>query len=1548
MIREKMFRLHRHKSSSNIKSGERINFVFSNIQALQVPKGWDRLYVSLLSTETGKTANKSGKAYVRNGTCQWTETLSESIFISQDETPKEFQQYFYKFVVGMGSARSSILGEATVNLAGYMGSRASIPVSLPLKKCNHGTTLQVEIQCLTPRIKHGDEKSNHSNSYTEDANSDYDDVDNKSEVSLGGSSSSNHLDGTSHPGDLGSRETSFSASGSRYSFDSLEGSLGRESMSPQNSTSGIIKHVVGRHDSGSGRHPNQREEFGQISHGIMASPLQNSGSSANTMGSEVTAMEELKAEARMWERNARKLMLDHELLMKEFSDQSKQLANLEVELSASRRECDGLKKEIEHLKVLLEKSMDKQKTIDNFKFQPTDVGDIQKVLEDEIKFQKESNHDLALQLQKTQESNLELVSILQEMEETIENQKEEIEKLKSKFEHSGSFGQEGNGEVNSREKVSAEKMRKASCDSDLEHPITELHAEFEQEDNWSLELQQLRESQKNLESTILSLEKALEGKNHEIVTEQNLRTQTLQDCEEEWRCKFTAKEEELNNLEEKLSKALIERDSEVANFESRGDLSLIKEIEALKEKVQELERDCNELTDENLELLLKLKEDTKTPPTKSVYFKSSPNDCPSHRSPVASEIEVSEFKYQMCQFDEEIKNEEIPIQGVATKFQNSESETAIDKFELLPALFEQLQLLLVNVKKQQQSPYSPLALKCTYAGKNSYSLKCTDLTTQKDIEEAALDNLVQLNKLFGAKVTLCDDSYRSTSAVEVQNKLEADNLEDNTICACSQGINCLNKELESTIADLRKELMGKNSLIEELNVNHLLKEEEIGDSRRRQTDLETHISDLQKIIEQMEENMEVMQRQSSVTSKCLDSLKNDLMVQSSSMESHISNKKVLERKSLELESTKCELELQVSELEEENVLLSGRISGLEAQLRYLTDTGEASRLELQHSESHVKNLKDDIGRLEYEMEAQKACMKQKTEDMQKRWLEAQEECEYLKKANPKLQATAESLIEECSSLQKSNRELRQQKIKLQEYCTVLEVDLKELRSRFSDCSKEIESLEAKFSAIVEEMYSKEKILNSELDAIYQQNKEYEKLVHMEGFFNETSSDKSAEVQHLQEFQGNFKLSQNKVEIIQVDCETNILALMTELAASKENHETLVTNHEKLLGLLEDVRSNEEKLKGIIDKLESELKSSEQERLQLAEEISSLKTQLQKVPTLQDEVLSLKGSLYGTKFENERLQTSLDLLSGDFEELKTDRINLLQKISSMQKAISELENCRRSKVALEEKILRMEGDLTASQALCSQDAELKNELGRIKRVNSQFQWKVKQLEEEKQEWLQKAKALEQELKQNNEVKQEQVGPSSNPFRVDPGSCGTNDCIDEDCEHSEKSEEANFFQLSKDQSEDSELCTGTDQVQLLEDGGMVRHQRQDNNGQHANAASFPKIAVDTVSRITYLESELAEALEANNMYRAQLKSFLSGTQVDHSDTHENLEAENYANNKEEKKQKADLLEAELREIRERYLEMSLRYAEVEAQREQLVMKLKTVNSGKRWFS
>lgn len=45
----------------------------------------------------------------------------------------------------------------------------------------------------------------------------------------------------------------------------------------------------------------------------------------------------------------------------------------------------------------------------------------------------------------------------------------------------------------------------------------------------------------------------------------------------------------------------------------------------------------------------------------------------------------------------------------------------------------------------------------------------------------------------------------------------------------------------------------------------------------------------------------------------------------------------------------------------------------------------------------------------------------------------------------------------------------------------------------------------------------------------------------------------------------------------------------------------------------------------------------------------------------------------------------------------------------------------------------------------------------------------------------------------------------------------------------------------------------------------------------------------------------------------------------------------------------LETELKELQDRYFQMSLKYAEVEAEREDLVMMLKASKStGKRWFS
>ncbi|KAE8666131.1 Cytochrome P450 superfamily protein isoform 1 [Hibiscus syriacus] len=201
-------------------------------------------------------------------------------------------------------------------------------------------------------------------------------------------------------------------------------------------------------------------------------------------------------------------------------------ATLTTELSAANSERDGLRKEVENLKTLLEKSMVKQTA-----FQDDGTIFLQKELENEIKIQKESNDSLTLQLKRSQEAKVELVS-----------------------------------------KTSEENR------------------------NLMIQLQQSRESEKNLQAEVRCLEQALKDKEH---------TDALA---EEYKNMLAAKEREIVGLKVKLSDSRKERQFSNPEFQKGGDAHLIREIEALKVKLEELETDCNELTDENLELLLKIKE----------------------------------------------------------------------------------------------------------------------------------------------------------------------------------------------------------------------------------------------------------------------------------------------------------------------------------------------------------------------------------------------------------------------------------------------------------------------------------------------------------------------------------------------------------------------------------------------------------------------------------------------------------------------------------------------------------------------------------------------------------------------------------------------------------------------------------------------------------------------------------------------------------------------------------------------------------------------------
>ncbi|KAK4367095.1 hypothetical protein RND71_014975 [Anisodus tanguticus] len=742
--------------------------------------------------------------------------------------------------------------------------------------------------------------------------------------------------------------------------------------------------------------------------------------------------------------------------------------------------------------------------------------------------------------------------------------------------------------------------------------------------------------------------------------------------------------------------------------------------------------------------------------------------------------------------------------------------------------------------------------------------------------------------LDGSKHIEDGPKTRVKDACEVQDEEKDDLPKENTHCFCCQRLEDLNKVLEGKVQNLSSDSLAKNSEILELKTECLKKDAEVEALRHHQSDLRIQISNLEMSKCQMEERMENMQQELSAASKSLDTSTNGLMFLDQCICGGVS-KMMFEMKSLELESDKYELELNLHELEKENVDLSERVSGLEAQLRHLTDAMEFNRLELQHSGNSVVSLRDKIKELEHENESQKLDMKEKFLEMQKRWLDAQEECEYLKKVNPKLQATTEGLMEECRLLQNLNAELRQQKLNLYTSHSVLEAELRKSQYSFSTCLKRIEYLEANLSSVLEEIESKEKILKSIHDDLHIQTKEHrEKLLVEECMLHEMSPENTIEVEKLQE----------QVQSLMVQ----MSGLMSDLGTSKAKEGTLAANCEKLLRTMEHLVSNEAKLKHTINELESKLLSSECQMLQMTEENSSLKIQLQTLPLLQEEVLDLKGALSWMKFESERLQVTLQLKYEDCEELKEDKASLLQEISCMHKAVAEAEESKYKKIALEEKVLRLEGDLTAKEVMCAKVSELKSELCQLRRQNSQLLWKIKSLQCEKEDYLKKVESLEEELKRKRLDNQ----------REDDDTLSTLEKL--------KLSEAEEEDFRKHQCE-----MFTQSEKYLKVQKIQGNSQQDGNKECNYNRDIQETVAKSVSEIEFPGDEVAQTLESNCIHESHLISLSS-------------------KGRDENMQKISQLESELQEIRDRYLNMSLKYAEVEDQREQLVMTLKAIHDQK----
>ncbi|MCO5594029.1 hypothetical protein L7F22_048048 [Adiantum nelumboides] len=448
-------------------------------------------------------------------------------------------------------------------------------------------------------------------------------------------------------------------------------------------------------------------------------------------------------------------------------------------------------------------------------------------------------------------------------------------------------------------------------------------------------------------------------------------------------------------------------------------------------------------------------------------------------------------------------------------------------------------------------------------------------------------------------------------------------------------------------------------------------------------------------------------------------------------------------------------------------------------------------------------------------------------------------------------------------------------------------------------------------------------------------------------------------------------------------EANSLRYQSELGASQsqvENMQQIMTELEtshrdlknELFDLVEKDRSNRAQMK------DSELRVAmlEDETNTLKSSKALLEAELQELKSSKDVINWSKQSKIGVEENLSHFQdTTVKGSRRPLEEKNTEAKEHLQKQSSdlswkLSEKEVELQDFKTRVFFLEEELQRKVNALTsAERRLKDQRDSLTYDGGNqvsyltrsLSRANSRvgankptippsreakelsdLRSKVKLLEAE-------VKNKAAELEASKEQLKEQYTQMSS--RIEHLELVNEELVKE---HSNSKLEQALKELSSIQSQnamlgqrESELlCKLTSQEALQCEVETLKEEKRELESALSKLNAAAK-GENILKRISTLETELAEVLESNLMYKTQLQSVFAKQQNVHAAALENLgSVDKVVKDLAELKRKNMILEDELCDMKERYFNMSLQFAEVEAEREELVMTIRNLRGTKKF--
>ncbi|XP_013620851.1 PREDICTED: myosin-7 [Brassica oleracea var. oleracea] len=410
------------KSWRNDKN--KIKAVFKlQFQATQVPKlKKAALMISLVPDDVGKPTFKLEKAEVKEGICSWENPIYVSVKLIKEPKSGIVREKIYHFVVATGSSKSGFLGEASIDFADFLTEAEPLTVSLPLKFANSGAVLNITIEKIQgandPRLIEENKDQTLSNEDSFRSLPSNDDLEgyNQDERSLDVNTAKNV--------GLGGSFDSIGESGW------MDGSDGNPRLPQRHNSVPATKNGHRRSNTDWSASSTSDESYVESRN----SP-ENSFQRGLSLGTDSTdPVEKLKMELEALRRQSELSELEKQSLRKQAVKESKRIQELSKEVGLLKEECEKLR---------VEKSRDEADAESRMRCVSEDSSNMIEEIRDELSCERDLTSNLKLQLQRTQESNSNLILAVRDLNELLEEKKNEISSLNSALEEMDSGDKEG-------------------------------------------------------------------------------------------------------------------------------------------------------------------------------------------------------------------------------------------------------------------------------------------------------------------------------------------------------------------------------------------------------------------------------------------------------------------------------------------------------------------------------------------------------------------------------------------------------------------------------------------------------------------------------------------------------------------------------------------------------------------------------------------------------------------------------------------------------------------------------------------------------------------------------------------------------------------------------------------------------------------------------------------------------------------------------------------------------------------------------------------------